>query len=187
MPSAGLLQRKGSGSALVAAMCASVLASGSAAERWTPRRLLGRPVPAAAAADDGPRLDGEGGEQRGRAVAGVVVRAPLGSAGAQRQERPRPVERLDPGPPVRPQRQGSVGRAATEPAGVAHPPDGRGVGGELGGLAPVRPPAEGAPDAADRGGADAGLAGHRRVGQAGGAAQDAARPQGLARPPAGMP
>jgi hypothetical protein len=111
---------------------------------------LGGPVPPRAPADDGPRPDVERGDERGRAVArravaGVVVRAPLGLAAAQREERLRPVERLAPVGPlcgltlVDAQDRRPIRRVQGEPDHVAHLGDGRRrVDGEPEGLGPVR-------------------------------------------------
>ena len=69
-----------------------------------------RPMAWEAAPDHVAGGDIERGEQRGRAVAPIVVRAPLGLAGPQRQEWLRAVERLDLGLLVHAQHDRPIGR-----------------------------------------------------------------------------
>src|SRR5206468_5665021 len=56
---------------------------------------LHRPVAAMTRARDPAALDVQGGEERRRAVAYVIVRPPFDLAGAHRQQRLRAIERLD--------------------------------------------------------------------------------------------
>jgi len=49
-----------------------------------------------AVAQDGPIEQPQRGIQTGRAMAEVIVRLPLGHAGAERQDGPRPIQRLNP-------------------------------------------------------------------------------------------
>ena len=87
-----------------------------------------------AAADDLARGDVEGGEQRGRAVALVVVSTPLGLPRSHRQQRLRAIERLDLRLFIDTQDQGTVGRVEVEPDNVAHLVDKQRIAGQLEGL-----------------------------------------------------
>jgi hypothetical protein len=93
----------------------------------------------------------ERGEQRGRAVTLVIVGAPLGLAGAHRQQWLGAVERLDLALFVYAQHQRPVGRRQIELDDVAHLLDEQGIGRQLEGLAAMRLQREGLPDAVDRG------------------------------------
>ena len=73
-----------------------------------------------AAADDPTGSDVQGGEQRGRAVALVVMAAPLDLPRPHRQQRLSAVERLDLRLFIDAQHQGAVGRVEVEPNDVAH-------------------------------------------------------------------
>ena len=113
------------------------------------------------ASDDGAGGHVESGEQRGRAVAPVVVRAALHLAGAQGQERLGAVERLDLALLVDAQNQRAVRRIEIQPDDVPHLLDEHRIAGELKGLDPMRLQREGLPDAMDGGGREAGRLGHR--------------------------
>ena len=79
-----------------------------------------RPVAWEAAPDHVAGGDIERGEQRGRTVALIVVRPPLGLAGPQRQERLGAVERLDLGLLVHAQHDRAIRWLKIEPDDVAH-------------------------------------------------------------------
>ena len=111
---------------------------------------LARAMAREALADDLAGRHVERGEQRGRAVALVVVGAPLGLAGPHRQQRLGAVQRLDLALLVDAQHHGAVGRVEIEPDDVAHLLDEQRIGRELEGLAAVRLQPEGPPDAMDR-------------------------------------
>ena len=121
---------------------------------------LGSAVARPAAADDGAGLDVQRGEQRGRAVAPVVVGAPLGLPRAQRQHRLGAVERLDPVLLVGTQHQRALRRAEMEADDVAHLLDKQRIGRELEGPDPVRPQRGRLADALHRGGRERGGPGH---------------------------
>jgi hypothetical protein len=114
-----------------------------------------------AGADHRAGLHVEGGEEVERAVAAVVASAPFGLARPQRECRRRALRGLDLRLLVHAQHQGALRRGQVMPDNVAHLLDECRIGGELEGLRPVRPQAEGAPDAAHRGLAHAGAARHR--------------------------
>ena len=114
-------------------------------------------MPTVAVADHLAGGDIESGKQRRRAVANVVVAAPLRLAGAHRKQRLGAIERLDLALLVDAQHHGMLGRAQVEPDDVAHLLDEQRVVGELEGLGAMRLQAEGPPDALHARGGDAAL------------------------------
>jgi hypothetical protein len=84
-----------------------------------------------AAAGDLPGRDVERGEQAGDAMADVVVGAPLGQSGPQRQHRRGAVQGLDLGLLVHAQHHRAGGRLQVQPADVGHLGQQLRVGGEL--------------------------------------------------------
>jgi hypothetical protein len=97
-----------------------------------------RAVALVAAPDDPTGDDVQGGKQRGRAVALVVMAASLGLPRAHRQQRLGAVERLDLRLFIDAQHQSAVGRVEIEPNGVAHFVDKQRVGRQLEGFDTVR-------------------------------------------------
>jgi hypothetical protein len=73
-----------------------------------------------AAPDDPAGGDVEGGEQRGGAVAGIVMAAPLGLARPHRQQGLGAIQGLDLRFLVDAQHQSAVGRRKVEPDNVSH-------------------------------------------------------------------
>jgi hypothetical protein len=122
---------------------------------------LARAVLRVATADHRAGGDVEGGEERGGAMARVVMAALLHLAGPHRQQLLGAVERLDLGFLVHTQHQRPVRRAQVEPDDVAHLLDEQRIVRQLEGLAPVRLQAEGPPDAVDGGGRIADRPSHR--------------------------
>ena len=106
-----------------------------------------RAVALVAAADDPTGGDVQGGEQRGCAVALVVMAAPLDLPRPHRQQRLSAVERLDLRLFVDAQHQGAVGWVEVEPNDVAHLVDKQRVGRQFEGFDAVRLQSEGPPDA----------------------------------------
>ena len=119
------------------------------------------PVAPVALADDAAGGDIEGGEERGRAVTLVIVRAPLGHARQHRQDRLSAVEGLDLALFVDTEHQGAVRRRQIEPNDVADLVHEERIARQLEGLRAVRLQAEGAPDAPDRRARKAAFPGHR--------------------------
>ena len=97
-----------------------------------------RPMTLVAAADDSAGGDVQGGEQRSRAVALVVVAASLDLTRPHRQQRLGAVERLDLRLFIDAQHQGAVGRIDIKPDNVAHLVDKQRVGRQFEGLGAVR-------------------------------------------------
>ena len=134
---------------------------------------LTRPMPPLAVPYDRTRGPAEGGEQRGRAVALVVVAAPFRSARPHRRRRPGAVEHLDlvcmlsRNNGVRmltlgdAKYQRAVPTVEIEAYGVAHLVDQQRDARQLEGLRAVRLQAEGAPDPVHRRRREAGCPGHR--------------------------
>ena len=112
-------------------------------------------------ADHLPGGDVERGVEVGGAVADVVMAAPLGHPGHQRQHRRRPVERLDLRLLVDAQHDRRLGRVEIEPDDVAHLVDELRIRGKLERLRLVRLQPEGSPDPADRRLAHPGRRSHR--------------------------
>jgi hypothetical protein len=122
---------------------------------------LAAAMPSMQIADDGAGGDVQGGEQRGRAMALVVVSASLGNAWGQGQQGLRAVQRLDLALLVNAQHHGHQRRVQVQPDDVTHLLDEQWVAGEIEGLLPVRLQPEGAPDSRHSGLRQAGLARHR--------------------------
>ena len=97
-----------------------------------------RAVALVATADDPAGGDVQGGEQRGRAVALVVMAASLDLPRSHRQQRLGAVERLDLRLFIDAQHQGMVGRVEVEPDDVAHLVDKQRIAGQLEGFEAVR-------------------------------------------------
>ena len=114
------------------------------------RAELARPMPLHAAPDDRAGGGVEGGEQGGRAVALVIVAAPLRLARPHGQHRLGAVERLDLALLVDAEHQRAVRRVEIEADDVAHLVDELRVARQLEALDPVRLQAEGAPDTVHR-------------------------------------
>ena len=125
------------------------------------RAELARPMPLHAAPDDRAGGGVEGGEQGGRAVALVIVAAPLRLARPHGQHRLGAVERLDLALLVDAEHQRAVRRVEIEADDVAHLVDELRVARQLEALDPVRLQAEGAPDTVHRRRGDARRPGHR--------------------------
>jgi hypothetical protein len=85
-----------------------------------------------------PGLHIERGEQRQRAMALVVVAAPFGLSGPHRQQRLRPVERLDLALLVDAQHYGAIRRIEVEPDDIAHLLYKQRIARQLEGLAAMR-------------------------------------------------
>src|SRR6516164_8278116 len=119
-----------------------------------------RPVVLVAAADDPTGGDVQGGEQRGCAVALVVMAASLDLPRAHRQQRLSAVERLDLRLFIDAQHQGAVGRVEVEPDDVAHLVDKQRVSRQLEGFYAVRLQSKGPPDAPHARGRDAAVPRH---------------------------
>lgn len=92
----------------------------------------------------------ERGKQVGRAMALVIVSAPLGHAGCQRQDRLGSVQRLNLALLVDTQHHGLERRVEIEPDDVAGFLNKQRIAGQLERFLPMRLQSEGAPDAADR-------------------------------------
>ena len=122
---------------------------------------LARPVPLHAAPDDRAGGGVEGGEQGGRAVALVIMAAPLRLARPHRQHRLGAVQRLDLALFVDAEHQRAVRRVEIEADDVAHLVDELRIARQLEALDAVRLQAEGAPDAVHRRRRDARRPGHR--------------------------
>ena len=125
------------------------------------RRNSRAPMPLHAAPDDRAGGGVEGGEQGGRAVALVIVAAPLRLARPHGQHRLGAVERLDLALLVDAEHQRAVRRVEIEADDVAHLVDELRVARQLEALDPVRLQAEGAPDTVHRRRGDARRPGHR--------------------------
>jgi len=108
------------------------------------------PMPSMTFADHLAGRDIERREERGRAVAPVVVRPALRRAERHRQHRRRAVEGLDLTLLVDAQDQGPIRGRQIEADDVAHFVDEERVAREFEGLTPMRLQAEGAPNAPDR-------------------------------------
>ena len=125
------------------------------------RAELARPMPLHAAPDDRAGGGVEGGEQGGRAVALVIMAAPLRLARPHGQHRLAAVERLDLALFVDAEHQRAVRRVEIEADDVAHLVDELRIARQLEALDPVRLQAEGAPDTVHRRRRDARRPGHR--------------------------
>ena len=111
---------------------------------------LGRPVPGKAFADDPAGGDVQSSEQRGRAMALVVVRSPGNLARTHRQHRLTAVQRLDLRLFVHTQNDGVLRRRYVKAHDIAHLGHEVRIGRELERLHPVRLEPEGPPDALHR-------------------------------------
>src|SRR5271168_2203647 len=111
---------------------------------------LGRSVTLVAFADDEPRGDIEGGEQRGRTMPHVAVRATFGYARHHRQDRLLAIECLDLALLIDAEDEGSVGRGKVKADDIAYLVDEQRVVRQLERLATVRLQAERRPHPADR-------------------------------------
>lgn len=96
------------------------------------------------------RLHVQRRKQRGGAVTPIVMGAPLDLSGTHRQQRPRPIQRLNLRVLVHAQHQGFVRRIQVQPDDIPDLLDEERILGEVEGLGPMRLESEGAPDAADR-------------------------------------
>src|SRR3972149_6193956 len=103
-------------------------------------------MPSVMLGDDLAGLDVQGGEERGRAVADVVVGTTLDLAGAQGQDRLRAVQGLDLRLFVHAQNQGPIRRVEIQPNDVANLFDQERVGGKLEALRAMRPETKRPPD-----------------------------------------
>ena len=121
---------------------------------------LGGPVPGETFADDPPGGDVERGEQRGRAMPGIVVRATLDLPRVHRQQGLGAVERLDLAFLVDAQDHRAVRWGHVQPDHIAHFRNEVGIGRQLEGLNPVWLQAEGPPDPLHRGRGQAARLGH---------------------------
>ena len=110
----------------------------------------GATVPTMRLTDDLAGGDVERCKERGRAVARIVVRAPLGDAGGQRQQRLCAIERLDLALLVHAQHHRLHRRVEVQADDVAHLLDEQRIAGKLERLLPMRLQTERAPDARDR-------------------------------------
>jgi hypothetical protein len=106
-------------------------------------------VPLVAAVDDPAGSDVEGGEQRGRPMALVVMCPPLDLPRPQRQQRLGTVEPLDLRLFIDAQHQSMVGRVEVKPDDVADLVDKQRIVGQLEGFKAVRLQPENAPDTPD--------------------------------------
>jgi hypothetical protein len=104
--------------------------------------------------------DVEGSEQRGRAVAHVVMSASFGNAGGQRQDGLSTIQRLDLTLLIDTQNHRPNRRIQVQPHDVAHLLDKQWVGGELEGLLAVGLQTKGTPNPSDRRLRHAHFAGH---------------------------
>ncbi len=96
------------------------------------------------------RLHVQRRKQRGGAVTPIVMGAPLDLSGTHRQQRPRPIQRLNLRFLVHAQHQGFVRRIQVQPDDIPDLLDEERILGEFEGLGPMRLESEGAPAAADR-------------------------------------
>ena len=126
---------------------------------------LGVGVLVVTAVGDLPGSDLEGGEQAGRAVAGVVVSLLGGGPGAQRQDRGGPVQRLDLGFLVDTDDHRLLGRIQVQGDDVTDLGFQLGIGGERERLHPPRLQVPLPPDPGDRGEGDPSWAPSRRLDQ----------------------
>src|SRR6516164_1839519 len=132
-----------------------------------------RPVVLVAAADDPTGGDVQGGEQRGCAVALVVMTAPRDLPRPQRQQRLSAVERLDLRLFVDTQHQGAVGWVEIKPNDVAHLVNKQRGGRQFEGFEAVRLQSEGPPDATHARGRDAAVPRHTAGAPVGGSGRPA--------------
>jgi len=134
---------------------------------------LSRPVTLVAFANDKPRGDIERGEQRGRTVPHIAVRATFGYAGHHWQDRLLAIKGLDLALLVDAKDEGSVGRGKIKANDVTDLVDEKRIARQLERLAAVRLQAERCPHPADGGVGKASLRRHRadrpvrRVGRSG--------------------
>src|SRR5512146_188447 len=112
---------------------------------------LGRPVTLVAFADDEPRGNIQGGEQRGRTMPHVAVRATFGYARHHRQDRLLAIERLNLALLIDAEDQCSVGRRKVKANDIAYLVDKQRIARQLERLATVRLQAERYPHPTDRG------------------------------------
>src|SRR6516225_2262147 len=113
-----------------------------------------------ATADDPAGGDVKSGEQRGRAVALVVMTAAFDLSRSHWQQRLRAVERLNLRLFINAQDQGMGGRVEVQSDDVAHLVDKHRIARQLEGFKAVRLQPEGAPDASDARGRDAAVPRH---------------------------
>jgi len=108
---------------------------------------LARPMPLMEGTDDAARLHVQGREQRGRAMAAVVMRPALHLPGAHRQQEARAVQRLNLRCFIHAQDECFVRRMEVESHNIAHLLDEQRIGRQFEGFRPMRLQTKGAPDA----------------------------------------
>lgn len=126
------------------------------------------PVPTVQGRDDFTRGDVEGGEQRGQAVADVVVGAPLGHARHHRQHRLGPVQGLDLRLLIHRQHHRTLGRVEVQTHDVVDLLHEQRIRRQLEGVRQMRLELELPPDPSDRGLRQTTVLGHRRPRPVGG-------------------